>query len=143
MFRWIAERLSTATIGDAAITVPVGEKIAPDTARLLEVTEKSLHAGISVVKPGATLGDIGDAVQKVVEAEGFSVVRDFVGHGIGSHMHEDPQVPNFGEAGSGMKLRAGYGDRDRTHGERRKAGCARVARWLDGGDRRWKHECSF
>jgi methionyl aminopeptidase len=93
--------------GDAAITVPVGEKIAPDTARLLEVTEKSLHAGISVVKPGATLGDIGAAVQKVVEAEGFSVVRDFVGHGIGSHMHEDPQVPNFGEAGSGMKLRAG------------------------------------
>ena len=82
-------------------------KIAPDTARLLEVTEKSLHAGISVVKPGATLGDIGAAVQKVVEAEGFSVVRDFVGHGIGSHMHEDPQVPNFGEAGSGMKLRAG------------------------------------
>jgi methionyl aminopeptidase len=93
--------------GDAAITVPVGEKIAPNTARLLEVTEKSLHAGISVVRPGATLGDIGHAVQKVVEAEGFSVVRDFVGHGIGSHMHEDPQVPNFGEAGSGMKLRAG------------------------------------
>ena len=93
--------------GDAAITVPVGEKIAPDTARLLEATEKSLYAGISVVKPGATLGDIGAAVQKVVEAEGFSVVRDFVGHGIGSNMHEDPQVPNFGQAGSGMKLRAG------------------------------------
>lgn len=93
--------------GDAAITVPVGEKISPDTARLLAATEKSLYAGISVVKPGATLGDIGAAVQKVVEAEGFSVVRDFVGHGIGSHMHEDPQVPNFGEAGSGMRLRAG------------------------------------
>jgi methionyl aminopeptidase len=93
--------------GDAAITVPVGEKIAPDTVRLLAATEKSLYAGISAVKPGATLGDIGAAVQKVVEAEGFSVVRDFVGHGIGSHMHEDPQVPNFGEAGAGMKLKAG------------------------------------
>ena len=93
--------------GDAAITVPVGEKIAPDTVRLLAATEKSLYAGIAAVKPGATLGDIGAAVQGVVEAEGFSVVRDFVGHGIGSHMHEDPQVPNFGEAGSGMRLKAG------------------------------------
>ena len=93
--------------GDAAITVPVGEKIDPKTDRLLKVTEQSLHAGIAAVKPGATLGDIGAAVQSVVEAEGFSVVRDFVGHGIGSNMHEDPQVPNFGEAGRGMKLRAG------------------------------------
>jgi methionyl aminopeptidase len=92
--------------GDAAITVPVG-KIDPDTARLLTVTEASLHAGIAVVRPGATLGDVGAAVQGVVEAEGFSVVRDFVGHGIGTHMHEDPQVPNFGEPGRGMKLRAG------------------------------------
>ncbi len=93
--------------GDAAITVPVGEKIDPDAARLLAVTEKSLHAGIAAVRPGATLGDIGTAVQGVVEAEGFSVVRDFVGHGIGVHMHEDPQVPNYGEAGRGMKLKAG------------------------------------
>ncbi|MGA8043075.1 MAG: type I methionyl aminopeptidase [Terracidiphilus sp.] len=93
--------------GDAAITVPVGEKIAPDTARLLQVTEASLRRAIEAVKPGATLGDIGAAVQGVVEAEGFSVVRDFVGHGIGAHMHEDPQVPNFGQAGQGMKLRAG------------------------------------
>jgi methionyl aminopeptidase len=93
--------------GDAAITVPVGEKLDPKTERLVKVTEASLHAAISVVKPGATLGDVGSAVQKVVEAEGFSVVRDFVGHGIGSRMHEDPQVPNFGEAGRGMKLRAG------------------------------------
>ena len=93
--------------GDAAITVPVGEKIDPKTARLLDVTEASLNAAIAVVKPGATLGDVGWAVQKVVEAEGFSVVRDFVGHGIGSHMHEDPHVPNFGVAGRGMKLRAG------------------------------------
>jgi methionyl aminopeptidase len=93
--------------GDAAITVPVGEKIDPETARLMKVTEASLHAAIGVVRPGATLGDVGFAVQKVVEAAGFSVVRDFVGHGIGVHMHEDPQVPNFGEAGRGMKLRAG------------------------------------
>ena len=93
--------------GDAAITVPVGEKIDPDAARLLRVTEASLQSGIAAVKPGATLGDIGAAVQSVVEAEGFSVVRDFVGHGIGAHMHEDPQVPNFGQAGRGMRLKAG------------------------------------
>jgi methionyl aminopeptidase len=92
--------------GDSAITVPVG-KVDAKTTRLLKVTEASLHAAIAVVKPGATLGDVGFAVQKVVEAEGFSVVRDFVGHGIGTHMHEDPQVPNFGEAGRGMKLKAG------------------------------------
>ena len=93
--------------GDAAITVPVGTKIDPKTAQLVEVTEASLDAAIAAVKPGARLGDVGFAVQKVVEAAGFSVVRDFVGHGIGVHMHEDPQVPNFGEAGRGMKLRSG------------------------------------
>ena len=93
--------------GDAAITVPVGEKIDPETARLLRVTEASLYAAIGVVRPGATLGDVGAAVQGVVEAEGFSVVRDFVGHGIGTSMHEDPQVPNYGQAGRGMKLREG------------------------------------
>lgn len=93
--------------GDAAITVPVGAKIDPVAARLLKVTEASLHAGIAEVKPGATLGDIGAAVQQVVEAEGFSVVVDFVGHGIGTKMHEDPQVPNYGHRGRGMKLKAG------------------------------------
>lgn len=92
--------------GDAAITVPVG-KVAPDAERLLKVTEASLHAGIAAVRPGATLGDVGAAVQSLVEREGFSVVRDFVGHGIGAQMHEEPQVPNFGEAGRGMKLKAG------------------------------------
>jgi len=92
--------------GDAAITVPVGE-IDADTAKLLAVTESSLAAGIAAVRPGATLGDVGAAVQGVVEAGGFSVVRDFVGHGIGVHMHEDPQVPNFGVRGHGMKLRTG------------------------------------
>ena len=92
--------------GDAAITVPVGA-IDANAARLLKATEASLQAGIAAVRPGATLGDVGAAVQSVVEGEGFSVVRDFVGHGIGVHMHEDPQVPNFGEAGQGMKLKAG------------------------------------
>jgi methionyl aminopeptidase len=92
--------------GDAAITVPVG-KVAPDAERLLKVTEASLHAGIAAIRPGATLGDVGAAVQRVVERVGFSVVRDFVGHGIGAQMHEEPQVPNFGEAGRGMKLKTG------------------------------------
>ena len=93
--------------GDSAITVIVGDKVDPETARLVKVTEASLHEAIKVVRPGATLGDVGSAVQKLVEAEGFSVVRDFVGHGIGVHMHEDPQVPNFGQVGRGMKLRTG------------------------------------
>jgi methionyl aminopeptidase len=93
--------------GDAAITVPVGDNIDKKTRRLLEATQASLQAAIETVKPGATLGDIGAAVQEVVEAEGFSVVRDFVGHGIGTRMHEDPQVPNYGQRGRGMKLREG------------------------------------
>ena len=93
--------------GDAAITVPVGAKIDGKTQRLLAATQASLQAAIETVKPGATLGDIGAAVQEVVEAQGFSVVRDFVGHGIGTRMHEDPQVPNYGERGRGMKLREG------------------------------------
>jgi methionyl aminopeptidase len=92
--------------GDAAITVPVGS-VDEKAAKLLRVTEESLQAGIAAVKPGATLGDVGAAVQGVVEREGFSVVRDFVGHGIGSQMHEDPQVPNFGQRGQGMKLKPG------------------------------------
>jgi methionyl aminopeptidase len=92
--------------GDSAITVPVGT-VSAEAQKLLDVTEKSLYAAIDVVKPGATLGDVGWAVQQVVEAAGFSVVRDFVGHGIGVQMHEDPQVPNYGDAGRGMKLKAG------------------------------------
>ncbi len=93
--------------GDSAITVPVGEKIAPKTKRLLDVTKASLESGIRAVKVGASLGDIGAAVQEVVEADGFSVVREFVGHGIGTRLHEDPQVPNFGRRGQGLKLREG------------------------------------
>jgi methionyl aminopeptidase len=93
--------------GDSAITVAVGEKIDPKTERLLRTTSASLDRAIAAVKPGATLGDIGAAVQEMVEADGFSVVREFVGHGIGTRMHEDPQVPNYGQRGKGTKLREG------------------------------------
>jgi methionyl aminopeptidase len=92
--------------GDSAITIPVG-RIGGKAQRLLEVTQASLARAIEVVKPGATLGDVGAAVQEVVEGEGFSVVREFVGHGIGTRMHEDPQIPNFGQRGKGIKLRSG------------------------------------
>ncbi len=93
--------------GDSATTVAVGATVPERTRKLLEVTEASLGRGIEAVKPGATLGDVGAAVQEVVEAGGFSVVRDFVGHGIGTKLHEDPQVPNFGRRGLGQKLREG------------------------------------
>ena len=88
---------------DSATTVPVG-KVDAETARLLEVTERSLLAGIAAAMPGNHLGDIGNAVQKVVEAAGFSVVRDLVGHGIGVEFHEEPQVPNYGKPKRGLKL---------------------------------------
>ncbi|MFZ0629697.1 MAG: type I methionyl aminopeptidase [Acidobacteriaceae bacterium] len=93
--------------GDSAITVAVGNQIGAKARKLLDVTAASLESAIREVKPGATLGDVGAAVQETVEAEGFSIVRDFVGHGIGTKLHEDPQVPNFGERGHGMALKAG------------------------------------
>src|SRR3954465_3981908 len=93
--------------GDAAITVAVGEKIGPEAQKLLQVTEASLNRAIEKMRIGNTVGDVGAAVQEVVEANGFSVVRDFVGHGIGTKLHEDPQVPNYGEYGTGLKLREG------------------------------------
>jgi methionyl aminopeptidase len=92
--------------GDSAITIPVG-KVAATTQRLLDVTQQSLVRAIETVRPGAMLGDVGAAVQEMVEAEGFSVVKEFVGHGIGTHMHEDPQIPNFGQRGRGVRLREG------------------------------------
>ncbi|MFB3852956.1 MAG: type I methionyl aminopeptidase [Vicinamibacterales bacterium] len=92
--------------GDAAVTVPVG-KIPEETARLLDVTEAALHDAIRTVRPGARLGDIGHAVQRLVESHGFSVVREFVGHGIGESMHEEPQIPNFGDPGRGTRLEKG------------------------------------
>ncbi|HET7183284.1 MAG TPA: type I methionyl aminopeptidase [Terriglobales bacterium] len=93
--------------GDAAITVPVGNEVAPDVQKLLEVTEASLYRGIAAARIGNTVGDVGAAVQELVEANGFSVVREFVGHGIGTRLHEDPQVPNYGTRGHGARLREG------------------------------------
>jgi methionyl aminopeptidase len=91
---------------DSAVTVPVGN-ISQEAARLLAATEQSLGAAIEAVRPGATLGDVGAAVQKVAEAAGFSIVREFVGHGIGRQMHEEPQIPNYGVPGQGIRLREG------------------------------------
>ncbi len=92
--------------GDSAVTLPVGQ-VSPAAATLLRVTEESLYKAIAAVKPGGRVSDIGHAVQKHVEAFGFSVVRDFVGHGIGERMHEDPQIPNYGEPGRGPRLAEG------------------------------------
>ena len=91
---------------DAAMTYAVGA-VSEQTDRLLRTTGRSLAAGIKAARVGGRLGDISAAVQAVCEAEGFGVVRDFVGHGIGRAMHEDPQVPNFGPAGRGPRLKAG------------------------------------
>jgi methionyl aminopeptidase len=92
--------------GDAAVTVPVGA-VSDDARRLLEVTRQALAAAISVAWPDRRVGDLGAAVQALVEPRGFSVVRDFVGHGIGRRLHEPPQIPNFGTPGTGPRLRAG------------------------------------
>lgn len=93
-------------IGDNATTVAVGV-VKPRTQELLRVTEKALHAAIAQARPGQRVGDISNAVQTLVEAHGFSVVREFVGHGVGRKMHEDPQIPNFGRAREGPKLKPG------------------------------------
>ncbi len=92
--------------GDAAITVPVGN-ISQQARRLMEVTEQSLQYGIEMVVEGNRIGDISSAIQKHVEANGYSVVRAFVGHGIGRSLHEDPAVPNFGKPGQGPRLKEG------------------------------------
>ena len=89
--------------GDAAVTLPVGN-ISAEAKKLISVTDQSLQAGIEKAVVGNRLFDISSAVQQCVESEGFSVVRNFVGHGIGRNLHEDPQVPNFGKAGQGAKL---------------------------------------
>ena len=92
--------------GDAAETYAVGT-IDAGALRLLDVTKESLRRGVEQARPGNHVSDIGHAVQSHVEAAGFSIVREFVGHGIGSSLHEEPQIPNFGEPGVGAKLRAG------------------------------------
>jgi methionyl aminopeptidase len=89
--------------GDSARTVGVGQ-VSPDAARLMRVTEEALHAGIAMVRPGKRVGDIGHAVQQHAESHGYSVVRQYVGHGIGTRLHEDPQVPNYGPPGRRERL---------------------------------------
>ena len=92
--------------GDAAVTVAVGQAD-PEAERLMQVTEEALWAGIEQVRPGKRLGDVSAAIQERVERDGFSVVREFVGHGIGRRLHEEPQVPNFGKRDRGVRLREG------------------------------------
>ncbi len=92
--------------GDAAMTVPVGA-VSPEAHRLMEVTARALSAGIDAIRPGAHVADISAAVQDVAEGAGYSVVREFVGHGIGQRLHEDPQVPNYRTGARGARLEAG------------------------------------
>jgi methionyl aminopeptidase len=94
-------------VGDTATTIPVGN-VPEDWLKLIRVTEECLERAINQCWPGKYLGDIGWAVQEHAEANGYTVVREYVGHGIGRKMHEDPQVPNYGKPGTGPKLRAGY-----------------------------------
>jgi len=93
--------------GDSAVTLIVGEPPSVEAEKLVRVTEEALEAAISQVRPGARLSDIGAAVQQVAEGAGFSVVREYVGHGIGRSMHEEPQIPNYGEPGRGVQLKPG------------------------------------
>jgi methionyl aminopeptidase len=93
--------------GDSAVTVFVGEPPSDEAEKLVRVTEESLEAGISQIKAGGRISDIGHAVQQVAEGAGFSVVREYVGHGIGQSLHEDPQIPNYGPPGRGPELRPG------------------------------------
>ena len=93
-------------VGDNAWTYPVGT-ISPEKQHLLDVTEKCMWAGLDAARPGNRLGDIGASVQEIAEAEGYGVVREYVGHGIGRVMHEDPNVPNYGRRHTGIKLEVG------------------------------------
>ena len=91
---------------DMAITLPVG-KVSPEAVRLIRVTKKALKRGIKKVRPGNTIGDIGNTIQRYVESQGFNVVRDLCGHGIGKEIHEDPQILNFGKRKSGPEIKEG------------------------------------
>ncbi len=93
-------------VADAAMTVPIGS-IDPGARKLLDVTQASLFAGVEQMRPGNHLGDVSAAIQRTVEIEGLSIIRTLVGHGIGREMHEEPQVPNFGEPGKGPELEEG------------------------------------
>ncbi|MGN6255323.1 MAG: type I methionyl aminopeptidase [Solirubrobacterales bacterium] len=93
-------------VSDAAMTVPVGS-VGPEAQKLLDVTKASLFAGAEQMRPGNHLGDVSAAIQRTVELEGLSIIRTLVGHGIGKEMHEEPQVPNFGDPGKGPELQEG------------------------------------
>src|SRR4029453_18095055 len=93
-------------VADAAITVPIGP-VDPEARRLLEVTRGALFEGVEGAQPGNHLGDISSGIQRRVELDGFSIIRTLVGHGIGRDMHEDPQIPNYGEPGRGPELEPG------------------------------------
>lgn len=93
-------------VADAAMTVPIGP-VGPEARKLLDVTKAALFAGVEQMRPGNHLGDISSTIQRTAEIEGLSIIRTLVGHGIGRDMHEDPQVPNFGEPGRGPELKAG------------------------------------
>jgi methionyl aminopeptidase len=88
---------------DSAVTLPVGE-VSPEAAKLLERTRFALYQGIAEVRPGARLGDVGAAIEEVAEREGYGIVRELVGHGVGREPHEEPQIPNWGKRGRGLKL---------------------------------------
>jgi len=92
---------------DSAITVAVGDRISENARSLIEVTEKALYLGIEKAVEGNRLFDISNAIQEFAESHGYGVVRGFVGHGIGKHLHEDPEVPNFGKQGTGPRLKKG------------------------------------
>ncbi len=91
---------------DMAVTLPVG-KISPETQRLIRVTKKALKRGIKKVRPGNTIGDVGNTIQRYVESQGFNVVRDLCGHGIGKEIHEEPQILNYGKRRTGEKIKEG------------------------------------
>ena len=121
--------------GDAAVTLPVGA-ISEPAEMLLHVTEQALARSIAQVRLGGHVSDLGHAVQRHVEAHGYSVVREFVGHGIGTSLHEEPQVPNYGEPGHGPRLVEGMVLAIEPMVSMGKPGCEGASRWLDGGHAR-------
>ena len=120
---------------DSGLSVACGEA-SPEVARLIEVTREALERGIAAARPGNTIGDIGHAVQTYAEAQGYSLVREYVGHGIGRNMHEPPQVPNHGQPGTGNVLKPGYVLAIEPMVNLGRPPGARPRRRLDGGDRR-------
>ena len=112
------------------------DSVTPEVQKLLEVTEASLYKGIEQARVGNAIGDVGAAVQEFVEANGFSVVREFVGHGIGTKLHEEPQIPNFGSRVTGARLREGMVLAIEPMVNFGKPGSARVGRQVDRSDSR-------